>query len=122
MKPNFRELSVMTCIGLIFSSISFAQTENTPINMGSVINTAARDAEPTFMPDGQTMYFNCFDRQGKVGGDICMTERNGDGWTEPEIVEAVSTDEYLEVEPLLSPDGSQLYIMSNRPGVRGSAS
>jgi hypothetical protein len=28
-------------------------------------------------------------------------------------------DEYVEVEPLLSPDGMQLYIMSNRPGGLG---
>ena len=31
----------------------------------------------------------------------------------------MSTDEYLEVEPLLSPDGNQLFIMSNRPGGLG---
>lgn len=120
MKPDYRVVSVMTCIGLLLSSVSYAQTENFPINMGPVINTAARDAEPTFMPDGQTMYFNCFNRQGKVGGDICVTERNGDSWTDPVIVTAVSTDEYVEVEPLLSPDGSQLYIMSNRPGGHGA--
>ncbi|MCH7815348.1 MAG: PD40 domain-containing protein [Proteobacteria bacterium] len=120
MKLDCRALLPMTCLCLLLSSISFSQTESFPINMGSVINTAARDAEPTFTPDGQTMYFNCFDRQGKVGGDICVTERIGDGWTDPEIVDAVSTDDYVEVEPLLSPDGSQLYIMSNRPGGHGS--
>jgi len=38
-----------------------------PVNMGPAINSAARDAEPTFMPDGNTMYFNCFDRQGRTG-------------------------------------------------------
>ena len=65
------------------------------------------------------MYFNCFDRKGKVGSDICVTHRQANSWTEPEIVGAVSTDEYLEVEPLLSPDGNQLFIMSNRPGGLG---
>lgn len=90
-----------------------------PINMGAVVNSAARDAEPTFMPDGQTMYFNCFDRQGRAGGDICISERIAGGWSEPVIVETVSTGEYLELEPLLSPDGQQLYIMSNRPGGKG---
>jgi hypothetical protein len=66
------------------------------------------------------MYFNCFDRHGNFGGDICVTQREGDSWTDPKIVETVSTDEYLEVEPLLSPDGQELYIMSNRPGGMGS--
>ncbi|MDA1370206.1 MAG: hypothetical protein O2971_05535 [Proteobacteria bacterium] len=101
-------------------TLTSAQSDNGPTNMGAVINSAARDAEPTFTPDGQTMYFNCFDRQGKVGSDICVTSRDGDSWTEPVIVAAVSTDEYLEVEPLLSPDARQLYIMSNRPGGMGA--
>ena len=30
-----------------------------------------------------------------------------------------STDEFMEVEPLLSPDGKQLYIMSTRAGGEG---
>lgn len=93
-----------------------------PTNMGAVINSAARDAEPTFTADGRTMYFNCFDRGGRVGSDICVATSNDDGsWSEPEIVEAVSTEEHSEVEPLLSPDGRQLYIMSTRPGGHGSA-
>jgi len=112
-------LSAITITGwLLITTIVYGQIEQ-PINMGSVINSAARDAEPTFMPDGNTMYFNCFDRQMKTGGDICVTERIGEGWSEPLIVQAVSTDDYLEVEPLLSPDGKQLYIMSNRPGGKG---
>lgn len=88
--------------------------------MGPIINTGARDAEPTFTADGNTMYFNCFDRQGTVGSDICVTHRQGNDWTEPEIVDSVSTSDYLEVEPLLSPDAQQLYIMSNRPGGKGA--
>ncbi|MDP6535287.1 MAG: hypothetical protein QGG02_02930 [Gammaproteobacteria bacterium] len=105
---------------VLMTPAGYAQDATGPINMGPVINTTARDAEPTFTPDDQTMYFNCFDRQGEVGSDICVTHRQGAGWTEPEIVQAVSMPEYLEVEPLLSPDGQELYIMSNRPGGVGS--
>jgi pimeloyl-ACP methyl ester carboxylesterase len=90
-----------------------------PKNMGEVINSVARDAEPTFTADGQTMYFNCFDRQGEKGSDICVSHLQGTEWTEPSIVWEVSTRDYLEVEPLLSPDGQQLYIMSTRPGGKG---
>lgn len=92
-----------------------------PVNLGPVVNTAAREAEPTFSADGSTMYFNCFDRNGRTGGDICVTHRKGSGWTEPEVVTAVSTEDYMEVEPLLSPDGQHLYVMSNRPGGLGEA-
>ena len=102
-------LSIAPLIASVFMTPpGYAQNATGPINMGPVINTAARDAEPTFTPDGQTMYFNCFDRQGTVGSDICVTHRQGTTWTEPEIVHAVSTSQYLEVEPLLSPDGQEL--------------
>lgn len=97
-----------------------AQTPSEPVNMGPLINSGARDAEPTFTADGNTMYFNCFDRRGRTGSDICVSTLVDGEWTDPGIVAAVSTEEYVEVEPLLSPDGQQLYIMSNRPGGLGS--
>lgn len=103
--------------GLLVPSAGAAQAA--PVNLGPVVNSAARDAEPTFTADGETMYFNCFGRGGRGGNDICVTRRSGGVWSEPEVVESVSTEEYSEVEPLLSPDGTRLYIMSNRPGGLG---
>ena len=90
-----------------------------PVNLGPVVNSPARDAEPTFSADGSIMYFNCFGRNGRAGNDICVAHKADGAWSEPEVVEAVSTDEYTEVEPLLSPDGSRLYVMSDRPGGLG---
>ena len=104
---------------LAFPAITTLSQTQTPVNLGPVINSAARDAEPTFTADGQTMYFNCFDREAEEGSDICVSHLDGEDWGEPSIVWEVSTREYLEVEPLLSPDGQQLYIMSNRPGGKG---
>jgi len=115
-----------TMLGALIAFMAFvmagdAAAQGGPTNMGPVINSAARDAEPTFTADGRTMYFNCFDRGGRVGSDICVSALVDGEWTEPEIVEAVSTEEYSEVEPLLSPDGQQLYIMSARPDGHGGA-
>jgi len=104
---------------LAFPGISALPQTQTPVNLGPVINTEARDAEPTFAADGLTMYFNCFDREGETGSDICVSHWEDNAWSDPRIVWEVSTKEYLEVEPLLSPDGKQLYIMSNRPGGKG---
>ena len=104
---------------LAFPAITALPQTQTPTNLGSVVNSSARDAEPTFTADGQTMYFNCFDREGEEGSDICVSHLEGEDWGEPSIVWEVSTREHLEVEPLLSPDGQQLYIMSNRPGGKG---
>lgn len=98
-----------------------ASAQAMPLNLGPGVNSPLRDAEPTFTADGGTMYFNCFGRGGRAGNDICVTYREGGAWSEPEVVEAVSTDRYMEVEPLLSPDGTKLYIMSDRPGGLGGA-
>ena len=85
-------------------SASEAQTE--PVNMGPIINSMVRDAEPTFTPDGNTMYFNCYDRPGRTGGDICVSTRLNGAWSEPGIVGAPISTEYSEIETPLSPDGT----------------
>ena len=101
------------------SPVSRAQTQ--PVNMGAAINSAARDSEPTFDPDRRTMYFNCADRTPNGGNDICVSTLVDGQWTPAEVVPAPISTEYWEVEPLLSPDGNQLYIQSNRPGGLGRA-
>ena len=57
----------------------------TPTNLGSMVNSSARDAEPTFTADGQTMYFNCFDREGEEGSDICVSHLEGEDWASPQL-------------------------------------
>jgi hypothetical protein len=120
LRRSIRPRAVAALFVVAAAPIS-ARAQVSPVNLGPVVNSAARDAEPTFTADGGTMYFNCFGRAGGSGNDICVTRRVSGVWTEPEVVEAVSTEEYSEVEPLLSPDGTKLYIMSNRPNGMGSA-
>jgi Tol biopolymer transport system component len=103
----------------LWGGTATAEAQTVPVNLGPVVNSPLRDAEPTFTADGNTMYFNCFGRGGRAGNDICVTRRDGGDWSQPEVVESVSTEQYTEVEPLLSPDGSRLYIMSDRPGGLG---
>ena len=102
-----------------------------PVNLGPVINTKLREAEPSFTADGKTMYFNCQVRPGPGGNDICITRLIGtleDGrWTTPEIVApgVISLTDTFDVEPLISPDGKKLFFQSgmmgpNRPGGYGS--
>jgi Tol biopolymer transport system component len=112
---------VALAVWIVLMGATAAGAQTPPVNMGPVINSGARDAEPTFSADGNTMYFNCVDRRERSGSDICVSTSVRGEWSEPEIVTAVSTEGYREVEPLLSPDGRQLYIQSNRPGGMGSA-
>jgi hypothetical protein len=44
-----------------------------PANLGPVINTAHREAEPSFTADARTMYVNCDDY------DICVMHRADTG-------------------------------------------
>lgn len=124
MKPQ-RILPIVIATAISLTGVDAAAQSATRLasgglqNMGPTINSMARDAEPTFTADGQTMYYNCFNRAPTDGSDICVSHLVDGEWGEPEVVGAVSTAEYLEVEPLLSPDGTELYIMSNRPGGMG---
>ena len=89
-----------------------------PVNLGSVINTNLREAEPSFAADGKAMYFNCQMRPGLDGNDICVSRLTGTvekgSWTTPEVVApgVISLSDKAEVEPLISPDGKKLYFMS----------
>lgn len=113
--------------GLIFFAANSLGAQRSPLsraqtwamNMGAALNAAGRDSEPTFGTDRRTMYFNCADRTPDGGNDICTSTLVGGQWTRAEIVPAPISTEYSEVEPLLSPDGNQLYIMSDRPGGHG---
>jgi hypothetical protein len=114
-------LTLPTGVELVAQASAGSSANGLVRNMGPVINSAARDAEPTFTADGRTMYFNCFNRAATPGSDICVSTLRDGEWTEPQVVgPPISMPEYMEVEPLLSPDGNQLYIMSNRPGGLGA--
>jgi hypothetical protein len=86
-------------------------------NMGSLINTAQREAEPTFSADGRTMIFNCHDY------DICVSHLSGSWetgqWSTPQLIGSPISTKYLEVEPWLSPAGDKLYFNSSRPFADG---
>lgn len=103
---------------LAFSgSLSVASsTHSQPVNLGPPINTAYREAEPSFTADGRTMYFNC------NTGDICISHQTGTwdegNWTSPERLGAPISTEYEEVEPVINAAGDRLYFTSIRPGGR----
>jgi len=105
----------------LFYALLMPAAFSQPINMGTPLNSNEIDAEPTFSVDGKTVYINCVGREGRTGSDICVSYLDSNNvWTDPSVVKEVSSDVYSDFEPLLSPDGNQLYIMSDRPGGKGS--
>ena len=72
--------------------------------------------EPTMSADGLTLIFT----RGKAShnADLFLSTWNGEGWDEPEPIEAVNSDND-ELGPALSRDGLYLYFYSNRRGGLG---
>jgi hypothetical protein len=83
----------------------------------SSINTQHDELGPALAPNGRTLYFYS-DRPGPrgVGGyDIWVSHRDGDEWTEPLNAGPAVNSPFNEYGVAIAPDGSRLYITSNRP-------
>jgi hypothetical protein len=71
-----------------------------------VISGPAGEACPAFTPDGNTVYFD-------VGSMILVSQREHGVWSKPAI--APFSGQWLDHDPAMSPDGSYLVFVSNRP-------
>jgi OmpA-OmpF porin, OOP family len=70
--------------------VSFLQSDNKwsePVNLGSVINTAAEETSPFLATDDKTLYFSSRGFSGYGGNDVYISRRLDDtwkNWSEPE--------------------------------------
>ncbi|MCO5724216.1 OmpA family protein [Robiginitalea marina] len=105
------------------------QTEElkSAVKFSKKINTKYHEAAVTFSPDQQTMYFT----RNNSGGKRLKRDRNGvnnlklyrsrnvDGqWGDAEEL-PFNGDDFSTGHPAMSPDGKQLYFVSDRPGTIG---
>lgn len=75
-----------------------------------VISGPAEDDDPTFSPDGKTVYFT----RSNTKDDYVMLSHYHDGaWSRPEI--AAFSGRWRDMGPVMAPDGSYLIFVSNRP-------
>lgn len=96
------------------------------IKFSKKINTKYHEASVTFSPDNKTMYFtrNNYgkklrrDKNGVNNLKIYMSNKVGDDWLDAVEV-PFNSDEYSTGHPALSPDGKQLYFVSDMPGSIG---
>lgn len=79
-----------------------------------IVSGPNHEAAPAFTPDGSTLYFQ---RSTPQGGVILVTHRRGSGWSKPKI--APFSGVWSDIEPAMSPDGSFLIFVSNRPATAG---
>jgi outer membrane protein OmpA-like peptidoglycan-associated protein/DNA-binding protein Fis len=90
------------------------------------INTKYHEASVTFSADNNTMYFtrNNFGKKLKRDSNgvnhlkIYMSKKVDDEWTEA-VELPFNSDNYSTGHPALSPDGKQLYFVSDMPGSIG---
>lgn len=98
------------------------------IKFSKKINTKYHEASVTFSPDNTTMYFTRNNYGKKLKRDkngvnhlkIYMSKKVGDEWTEA-IELPFNSDDYSTGHPALSPDGKQLYFVSDMPGSIGNS-
>ena len=96
------------------------------IKFSKKINTKYHEAAVTFSPDNQTMYFtrNNYgkklkrDKNGNNNLKIYMSKKVDGEWTEGEEL-PFNSDDYSTGHPALSPDGKQMYFVSDMPGSIG---
>ena len=96
------------------------------VKFSKEINTKYHEAAVTFSPDRQTMYFtrNNYgkklrrDRLGVNHLKIYRSQKVNGEWTEAEELE-FNGESFSTGHPALSPDGKQLYFVSDRPGTIG---
>ena len=118
-----QSLLIKSCIGASIALLSSITPTSAQGNSSNIIDTNARltvfapgvvsspfdEAVATFTPDGNTVYF----AQGTISMEICYSKRAGDQWEKPHV--ASVSGRWGDWDPFLSPDGRQIYFVSNRP-------
>ena len=77
-----------------------------------VISTIDDELNASFSPDGNELYF-CKYLQSKSVGVILVSHRKGASWSAPQV--APFSGRYTDFDPFVTPDGSELFFISNRP-------
>jgi outer membrane protein OmpA-like peptidoglycan-associated protein len=108
-------------IGDYYEDIYYSKKENgkwsIAENIGKPVNNESHDATVGLSLDGQKLFIY---RDNKKGiGNIYVTEKDGDKWTEPvELPEPINSKNQ-ETSACYSFDGNTIYFVSNRPNGQG---
>ena len=105
----------------LYLSFRSQGTWSPPQNMGSPINSAAYETQPTLSADGRTLIFTARRAEGLGNNDLWQSEKKPDGtWGRPQNLGPILNTAEDDQAPFLHPDGRTLYFMSKgHPGMGG---
>ncbi|MBE9602536.1 OmpA family protein [Pedobacter sp. MC2016-24] len=89
-----------------------------PVPLSAKINTSNyNEGAQSLSPDGKYLFFTGCNRPDGLGRcDIYVSHQDGKDWSEPFNLGAPVNSIYWDSQPAISPDGTTLYFVSNRPG------
>ncbi|RYD91947.1 MAG: hypothetical protein EOP54_21605, partial [Sphingobacteriales bacterium] len=104
-------------INQLFLSNGDSLTKDSVINLLSDTKDALHTGSQTMDAAGRTMYFTGWSRKdGQLVADIYMLRFNEGQWTGLQKLNSfVNMDGFYAMQPFVTPDGKQLYFVSNRP-------
>lgn len=84
------------------------------------INTPLNEGAQSISPDGMYLFFTGCNRNDGMGScDLYVSHKNGKDWDTPFNLGQTVNSSYWDSQPAVSPDGNNLYFISNRPGGLG---
>jgi len=99
----------------IYASKLLGSKPQKPVNMGSKINSAAWESQPSLSSDGRTLFFASARSGGNGNTDLWKSVLQEDGcWSEPQNLGAKINTSGSEMAPFIHLDGQTLYFSSDR--------
>ncbi len=90
-------------------------------NLGQALNTFGNEGAQCLSSDGKILFFTACDREDGYGRcDIYVSFLGAQGWSPAQNIGPSINSKHWESQPSISPDGKELYFVSNRPGGKGS--
>src|SRR5690606_25966646 len=83
-------------------------------NLGENVNSTGHDASSGLSPDGKMLFV--FRGTAKGGGDVFMSEMDGNEWSKPRALGKYINTSYHESAVALSYDGNELFFISDKEG------
>ena len=88
--------------------------------LGQTLNTFGNEGAQCLSSDGKILFFTACDREDGFGRcDIYVSFFGAMGWSIAQNIGPSINSPYWESQPSISPDGKELYFVSNRPGGQG---